>query len=1259
MPAELTSPLPERVIRVFVSSTFHDMQQEREILIKRIFPQLRKLCEERAVTWTEVDLRWGIPTEVEAECKVLSLCLAEIERCRPWFIGLLGDRYGWVPEDDYTGGTPTPDSQQLRSVTELEILHGALHDPQSRDLALFYFRDPRYLHHLPPGTDPANFVSESADAAAHLARLKNRIRAEHAAGRLRFAPRENYENPDALGEQVLADCTAIIDNLYPVREVPGPLDQEAARQEAYAQRRRVAFVGREKLLEHLSQHVASSLGPLVLTGDSGCGKSALLAQWVPRWSASHADDFLLQHYVGGTPQGDDWQELARRVAGELKRAFAIPDDLPHSPDTLRTALYDWFAKVAGLRRVVLILDGLDKISGEGAAGQLGWLPLTFPPNVTVLVSASPGEVLDVLRHRGWLEIPVPIFDRSDLAAVAEAYFRLFGKQPPKSLPMRLEATPAARNPLFLRTVLDELRQFGKYEQLKGLAEHYLSAPDLPMLFDRILTRWHEDFGNPPGHPDIVRRALCMITCARFGLSESEILNLLGNNGEPLPHRYWTPLYLATENALVARSGLLAPGHEYFRNAIMHRWLCQPEDLRCCRQELAAHFASIEGATDRKLDELPSLLRDLERWQPLAELLSDAQVFLRLRSTDRWVHELHRLWIPLRQRCDAGDFYRQMLARAEAADPESDLLLPLLNEVARFHEESAEYALAEPLFKRLLAMAEERRSGPAAVTTALHNLAMVLIATGRLDEAEVLCRRTLEIAQTNHGLNGSAFADSLSSLAALFEKMDRLSVANVLYCRALAIEEAAFGVDDPALSNIRSKLAHVLHRMGDFSEAESLIRGTLATGQSSLGLNHPIVATRLNTLASILEDTNRAQEAEPLMRRALEIEEASFGPDHPNVASSLNNLAILLAKTNRVSEAERLHRRSLKIRERLLGPDHPDLAHTLSNLAKILQTNNRLHEAEPLYRRALEIEEAHHGPRHTGVAATLNNLAELLRIQNRLVEAEPLFRRALQIRIELLGDDHHLVAESRNNLALLLRFANCLEEAEHLYREALRGYEASFGPDHPEVAVVLCNLAGLLRSTNRLDEVEDFYRRALKIVEDSFGPDHPKIAMRLNNFAVYLKQVGREDEAEAMYRRALEIREKSYGPDHPEVADVLSNLGILLRDANRLDEAEALLRRALAIDERSSDENHPTLAIRLCNLADLRLRANHPEEAWPLQQRAVKILLRASADNRRKHPELIPALATYANLLSALGKSPQSVMNHIDELILSYGSTKPH
>lgn len=86
------------IIRVFISSTFRDMNQEREELVKHIFPQLRKICENRSVTWGEVDLRWGISDEQKAEGLVLPVCLDEIERCRPYFIGLLGERYGWIPD---------------------------------------------------------------------------------------------------------------------------------------------------------------------------------------------------------------------------------------------------------------------------------------------------------------------------------------------------------------------------------------------------------------------------------------------------------------------------------------------------------------------------------------------------------------------------------------------------------------------------------------------------------------------------------------------------------------------------------------------------------------------------------------------------------------------------------------------------------------------------------------------------------------------------------------------------------------------------------------------------------------------------------------------------------------------------------------------------------------------------------------------------------------------------------------------------------
>jgi len=36
--------LANRRIRVFISSTFRDMQRERELLVKTVFPKLRRIC---------------------------------------------------------------------------------------------------------------------------------------------------------------------------------------------------------------------------------------------------------------------------------------------------------------------------------------------------------------------------------------------------------------------------------------------------------------------------------------------------------------------------------------------------------------------------------------------------------------------------------------------------------------------------------------------------------------------------------------------------------------------------------------------------------------------------------------------------------------------------------------------------------------------------------------------------------------------------------------------------------------------------------------------------------------------------------------------------------------------------------------------------------------------------------------------------------------------------------------------------------------
>lgn len=132
MPEEVNanpSLVERREIRAFISSTFRDMREEREELVKQIFPQLRRLCESRGVTRGEADLRWGVPDEA----KVLPLCLAEIEHCRPYFIGLLGERYGWVPAEipeELIAAQPWLNEHRKQSVTALEMLHGVLRNPE-------------------------------------------------------------------------------------------------------------------------------------------------------------------------------------------------------------------------------------------------------------------------------------------------------------------------------------------------------------------------------------------------------------------------------------------------------------------------------------------------------------------------------------------------------------------------------------------------------------------------------------------------------------------------------------------------------------------------------------------------------------------------------------------------------------------------------------------------------------------------------------------------------------------------------------------------------------------------------------------------------------------------------------------------------------------------------------------------------------------------------------------------------------------------
>ena len=72
--------VPWKTVRVFISSTFRDMQAERDHLVRFVFPRLREQLLAQRIHLLDVDLRWGVTSEQDAYAS--EVCREIIDECR-------------------------------------------------------------------------------------------------------------------------------------------------------------------------------------------------------------------------------------------------------------------------------------------------------------------------------------------------------------------------------------------------------------------------------------------------------------------------------------------------------------------------------------------------------------------------------------------------------------------------------------------------------------------------------------------------------------------------------------------------------------------------------------------------------------------------------------------------------------------------------------------------------------------------------------------------------------------------------------------------------------------------------------------------------------------------------------------------------------------------------------------------------------------------------------------------------------------------
>jgi hypothetical protein len=337
----------------------------------------------------------------------------------------------------------------------------------------------------------------------------------------------------------------------------------------------------------------------VVSGDSGSGISALLSSWFLYYRDQHPNDVLLAHFVGATPNSINVNSMLHRIMCELKRHFLLLEEVPTQANEIRKSFPMWLARVVKEGRITLLLDGLQQLEDwEGV--DLRWLPTLFPPHCRLILSTLPGRSLDAIRDRHWPELTVQPLTVSERKELVEMILSRYSKRLDSKLVSLIASAPQTANSLFLELMLDELRQFGDFNRLQERIAYYLTAYDVKQLYELIFARWEDDYGY-----DLVCNCLTYIWASRIGLSEVELLDLLGSHGQPLARSKWFPFFIAAESIFIERSGLLSFSNLQAREATCSRYLPTSELRR------AAHFRLVEYFN--RQEPTPRIMAEL-RWQ---------------------------------------------------------------------------------------------------------------------------------------------------------------------------------------------------------------------------------------------------------------------------------------------------------------------------------------------------------------------------------------------------------------------------------------------------------------------------------------------------------------------------------------------------------------------------------------------------------------------------------------------------------------------
>ena len=583
----------DKKIKVFVSSTFDDLNNERETLIKNVFPRLRRQFNKELLDVTCIDLRCGVSSQDILNQRILEVCLWEVIRCRPFFIGIIGNKYGSIISQKEINNLPPTyiteigDNQLMnKSMTELEMRVGVF-TRKNKDHSVFLIKKSSIVNENkdPRITNIINIVNQGYNSYV-------------------------YDNINEFENLAYSALVEIIKPIVNTKKGTSNIDPHYLSHLSVLKENSEKYIEDELYISYIERKLLEKK-KIYLFGEKGAGKTASVSKIVID-KVNNTDVNVFFHFATAGNKSLTIENVFWRLKQFLISISTNKNEIVNTHD----AIIDLLIRNKYNNDVFLFFDGIEQYNDNVSIYKL-FKFADINDRIHVLCAGT----TDYSEELQECCIKIKELSKEQIRLISLSILNNFGKHYDNDIISRIIENNNCSNPLYLKVLLNHIRTYGDYKSFHSFFNDLTNAKDVKDLFTILINELSIYLKNRNLDESSINRLLSLIVYSNNGATENEIYYV----AHVLPITR-SIILSSMELFLIENNGLIKLNHDYIYNTVKNYLENQKINYRVQVERSYIMYFKNTLKTQRTYSELPYQLFCSQLYSELKEVIADINCF---------------------------------------------------------------------------------------------------------------------------------------------------------------------------------------------------------------------------------------------------------------------------------------------------------------------------------------------------------------------------------------------------------------------------------------------------------------------------------------------------------------------------------------------------------------------------------------------------------------------------------------------------------